>query len=100
MPSPSLFLGSSTTLVSALLLLSSSASAYATSNTQYALDTQYKGNSFFDGFTFIDVCLVLSFEWVALVLTFTQTADPTHGFVTYVEQLSFRRTPTDEEQLR
>jgi hypothetical protein len=98
MPSPSLFLGSSTTLVSALLLLSSSASA--TSNTRYVLDTQYKGNSFFDGFTFIDVCLVLSSEWVALVLTFTQTADPTHGFVTYVEQPSFRRMPTNEEQLR
>ncbi|EXJ65059.1 hypothetical protein A1O7_01399 [Cladophialophora yegresii CBS 114405] len=66
MPSPSLFLGSSTTLVSALLLLSSSAAA--TSDTYYALDTDYSGRDFFDGFNF-----------------FTD-ADPTHGFVTYVDE--------------
>ncbi|ETI29013.1 hypothetical protein G647_01466 [Cladophialophora carrionii CBS 160.54] len=66
MPSPSLFLGSSTTLVSALLLLSSSAAA--TSDAYYALDTDYSGRDFFDGFSF-----------------FTD-ADPTHGFVTYVDE--------------
>ena len=54
MPSPSLFLGSSTTLVSALLLLSSSVSAIS-SYTHYALDTEYSGSSFFDGFNFYAV---------------------------------------------
>ncbi|OAP62282.1 hypothetical protein AYL99_04485 [Fonsecaea erecta] len=67
MPSSSLFLRSSTTLVSALLLLSSSVSA-DTSNTYYALDTEYSGNNFFDGFNFF------------------ADADPTHGFVTYVDE--------------
>ncbi|KIW30350.1 uncharacterized protein PV07_06100 [Cladophialophora immunda] len=65
MPSSSLFLRSSTTLVSALLLLSSSASA---TNTYYALDTEYSGTNFFDGFNFF------------------ADADPTHGFVTYVDE--------------
>ncbi|KIX96061.1 uncharacterized protein Z520_08316 [Fonsecaea multimorphosa CBS 102226] len=64
MPSSSLFLRSSTTLVSALLLLSSSASA----DTYYALDTEYSGKDFFDGFNFF------------------ADADPTHGFVTYVDE--------------
>jgi hypothetical protein len=53
MPSPSLFLGSSTTLVSALLLLSSSASAIP--DTYYALETDYSGRDFFDGFQFFTV---------------------------------------------
>ena len=72
MPSSSLFLRSSTTLVSALSLLSSAlANPIASNGTQsnyYALDTEYSGASFFDGFNF-----------------FTD-ADPTHGFVTYVDE--------------
>ncbi|OAL31654.1 hypothetical protein AYO20_08197 [Fonsecaea nubica] len=66
MPSSSLFLRSSTTLVSALLLLSSS--AFADTSTYYALDTEYSGSNFFDGFNFF------------------ADADPTHGFVTYVDE--------------
>ncbi|KAJ9605036.1 hypothetical protein H2200_010425 [Cladophialophora chaetospira] len=65
MPSPSLFLGSSTTLISAFLFFSS---ASATTNTYYALDTEYSGRNFFDGFNFF------------------AAADPTHGFVTYVDR--------------
>ncbi|KIW72363.1 hypothetical protein PV04_00562 [Phialophora macrospora] len=68
MPSPSLFLGSSTTLVSALLLLSSAASAAF--DTYYALETDYSGRDFFDGFQFY------------------ADADPTHGFVTYVDEIT------------
>ncbi|KIW17498.1 hypothetical protein PV08_04692 [Exophiala spinifera] len=64
MPSSSLFLRSSTTLISALSLLSASVSA-APANTYYALDTEYSGTSFFDGFNF------------------QNTADYSHGFVTY-----------------
>ncbi|KAI1614410.1 concanavalin A-like lectin/glucanase domain-containing protein, partial [Exophiala viscosa] len=66
MPSSSLFLGASTTLVSALTFFAASASA--ASSTYYALDTEYSGSSFFDGFTFFD------------------EADPSHGFVTYVDE--------------
>jgi hypothetical protein len=69
MPSSSLFLRSSTTLVSALSLLSLTSAAPTSANTQYyALDTTYEGQSFFDGFNFYD------------------SADPTHGYVTYVSR--------------
>ena len=63
MPSSSLFLRSSTTLFLYLSMLT--VSTYATT---YVLNTTYSGSTFFDGFDF-----------------FTD-ADPTHGFVTYVNQ--------------
>jgi hypothetical protein len=74
MPSPSLSLASSTTLITAFLSFSANVIAGPTHlltsrarapQTHYVLDTQYSGTNFFDGFAF---------------QTF---ADPTHGFVTY-----------------
>lgn len=72
MPSSSLFLRSSTTLVSILSLASVSVSAvipavFGHSDTYYALESDYSGDSFFDGFTF------------------NSDPDLTHGFVTYAE---------------
>ena len=72
MPSPSLFLGSSTTFVTLLSLLSAPviskplAPRYVPTGQSYQLDKVYEGSTFFDGFNFIS------------------TADPTHGFTTYV----------------
>ncbi|ETN38428.1 uncharacterized protein HMPREF1541_06463 [Cyphellophora europaea CBS 101466] len=69
MPSSSLFLRSSTTLVSALSLLSAPVlAAPALPGQVYSLNTSYSGSEFFDGWNFYD------------------GADPTHGFVTYVSQ--------------
>ena len=65
MPSSSLILRSSATLVSALSLLSLSSAA---SDKYYAIDTTYQGSSFFDGFDFFS------------------TADPTHGYVDYLSR--------------
>ena len=69
MPSSSLFLRSSTTLVSVLSLFSA-ATAYGgpSAATPYALDTSYSGDSFYTGWDF----------WTE--------ADPTHGFVTYLDE--------------
>jgi hypothetical protein len=53
MPSSSLFLRSSATLVVALSLLTSS-NAYTSD--LYELDTTYAGDTFFDGFDFFTVC--------------------------------------------
>jgi hypothetical protein len=58
MPSSSLFLRSSATLVSVLSLLTASSNAY--SSHSYALDTTYAGDSFFDGFDFFTVCWTFS----------------------------------------
>jgi hypothetical protein len=68
MPSSSFFQRSSTTFVSALVLLSSPVYSAAVPGPalQYNLDTSYIGTGFFDNFTFFD------------------KADPTHGFVNYV----------------
>lgn len=75
MPSSSFFQRSSTTLVSALALLSSTSSLVSAipapgppAGDVYNLDTSYEGNSFFTGFNFFN-------SW-----------DPTHGFVTYLGQ--------------
>lgn len=69
MQTTSLFLRSCTTFVSALSLLPSIAfAATSTTSSTYTLQTNYAGSSFFNGFNF-----------------FTD-ADPTHGFVTYVNQ--------------
>lgn len=73
MPSSSLFLRSSTTLISILSLASVSVSSviptgFGPSDTYYALETEYSGQNFFDGFTF------------------NSDADLTHGFVTYAEE--------------
>lgn len=70
MPSSSLFLRSSTTLVSVASLFSSVLAVPAVLPRQattpvYSLDKTYAGSTFFDDFTFFD------------------QADPTHGFVTY-----------------
>jgi beta-glucanase (GH16 family) len=73
MPSPSLTLASSTTLITAFLSFSANVIAAVrpgqvtsqSPQTHYVLDTSYTGTNFFDGFAF---------------QTF---ADPTHGFVTY-----------------
>ena len=67
MPSSSLFLRSSATLVSALSLLSAPALAAPTTQ-QYSLDTDFFNGDFFSNFNFYS------------------DADPTHGFVTYVSQ--------------
>jgi len=69
MPSSSLFLRSSATLVSVLSLLSTPAFAQLpgiSNSLVYQLDKSYQGEDFFDQFNFF------------------ADADPTHGFVTYV----------------
>ena len=81
MPSSSFFQRSCTTFVSALLLSSVSASGShhnhqhlhrrgfpGAATQEYQLDTEYSGNSFFDGFNFFSA------------------ADPTHGFTDYVSR--------------
>ena len=73
MPSSSLFLRSSSTLVTALALLSVSSAIpvttpVATTSKSYSLDTEYSGSSFFDGFNFLS------------------TFDPTHGFVDFLSR--------------
>lgn len=65
MPSSSLFLRSSATLISVLSLFSCPTTA---ASNQYTNVKTYSGNGFYDGFNF-----------------FTD-ADPTHGFVTYVDK--------------
>ena len=68
MPSSSLFLRSSTTLVSTLALLSAPVLSAPTTSQVYNIDTTYAGPSFFSGWDFF------------------ADADPTHGFVTYLNQ--------------
>jgi len=75
MPSSSLFLRSSTTLISALSLLSVPAFAATTGGRPsssdslvYQLDKSYEGEDFFDKFNYYS------------------DADPTHGYVTYVNK--------------
>lgn len=69
MPSPSLFLGSSTTLLTILSLFSTASAAPQlaprATTPSYSLLKEYSGSTFFDGFSFYD------------------GADPTHGYVTY-----------------
>jgi hypothetical protein len=75
MPSPSLFLGSSATLVSALLFSRASAgivpSFTTPSATYYALDQDYSGTNFLDGFTFFHVRLHLDLRKAQPRLTIT-----------------------------
>jgi hypothetical protein len=52
MPSSSLFLRSSATLVSVLSVLSSLARG---ASSAYVLDTEFSGTTFFEGFNFFDV---------------------------------------------
>lgn len=66
MPSLSFVLGSSTTLLSVLSF--AAAPAFAVPASPYRLDIEYSGSNFFDGFDFFD------------------QADPTHGFVTYLNR--------------
>jgi len=77
MPSSSLFLRSSTTFISLLSLASVSVSSvipnsdfngFGASDTYYALQSDYSGDKFLDGFTF------------------NSDADLTHGFVSYADQ--------------
>lgn len=72
MPSSSLFLRSSTTLVSALAFASSAfaapTSSTASSSQVYNLDTDFFSGNFYDNFNFFS------------------SADPTHGFVSYVDE--------------
>lgn len=79
MPSSSLFLRSSTTLISALSLLSVPAFAVVTGGAStsnslvYQLDKSYEGEDFFDKFNYYS------------------DADPTHGYVTYVNKEDAQR---------
>ena len=73
MPSSSLFLRSSATLVSALILLSTPAFAETTSPLVYQLDKKYQGEDFFNKFNYF------------------ADADPTHGYVTYVSKDTARQ---------
>jgi len=68
MPSSSLFLRSSTTLISALSLLSAPAFASTSNSVVYELDKSYEGEDFFNKFNYYS------------------DADPTHGYVTYVNK--------------
>jgi len=73
MPSSSLFLRSSATLVSALTLLSTPAFALTPSPLVYQLDKKFQGEDFFNKFNYF------------------ADADPTHGFVTYVSKDAARQ---------
>ncbi len=76
MPSSSLFLRSSATLVSALSLLSTPAVAQSPgvpNSLLYQLDKSYQGEDFFNKFNYFS------------------DADPTHGFVTYVTKDTARQ---------
>jgi len=73
MRSSSLFLGT-TTILSALFLSPSCVSAQTTTTPAYALATSYSGSTFFDGFDFFS------------------DADPTNGFVTYVDETTAQDT--------
>lgn len=75
MPSSSLFLRSSTTFISVLSLASVSVSSvipnvntFGAGDTYYALEADYSGDKFLDGFRF------------------NSDADLTHGFVSYADQ--------------
>lgn len=68
MPSSSLFLRSSTTLISALSLLSAPVFASTSTSAVYELDKSYEGEDFFNKFNYYS------------------DADPTHGYVTYVNK--------------